>query len=148
MKYTIEADINLPIDKVTALFPNPENYKYWQTGLESIELIEGSPGATGARSRLKFKMGKKDMEIMETITLSNLPDVHTITYESKLMRNIVKSEFTPIGQDKTKCVSHQELQFKGFFKLMGLFFPGAFKKQSMKYLQDFKTFAESKATTD
>jgi hypothetical protein len=36
----------------------------------------------------------------------------------------------------------QEFQFKGFMKIIGFLFPGAFKKQSLKYLVDFKQFAE------
>ena len=35
-----------------------------------------------------------------------------------------------------------EFQFKGFMKLIGFFMPGAFEKQSFKYMKDFKAFAE------
>ena len=44
---------------------------------------------------------------------------------------------------KTRWISESEFQFSGFgMKLMGLLMPGAFKKQSLKYMEDFKNFAE------
>jgi hypothetical protein len=39
-------------------------------------------------------------------------------------------------------VTEQEFQFSGFMKLIGMFMPGAFKKQSCKYMNAFKEFAE------
>jgi len=41
-------------------------------------------------------------------------------------------------------VSESEFEFAGFgMKLIGFLMPGAFKKQSLKYLTDFKDFAEN-----
>ena len=48
-----------------------------------------------------------------------------------------------MGPNRTKYISEQEFQFKGFMKVIGFIMPGAFKKQSMKYLEAFKNFAES-----
>ena len=47
---------------------------------------------------------------------------------------------------KTACWrSDSHFKFSGFMKLMGLFMPGAFKKQSQQSLDRFKAFAESSA---
>ena len=127
MKYSVSITIDKPVDEVVALFDNVDNMKKWMEGLESFEHISGTPGEVGAKSRLKFKMGKREIEMIETITANN----------------IVKNSFEPLSGNKTKYSTEQEFQFKGFMKLMGLLMPGAFKKQSMKYLQDFKAFAES-----
>ncbi len=40
-------------------------------------------------------------------------------------------------------MSEQEFNFTGFMKLVAWLMPGMFKKQSLKYQQDFKRFAES-----
>ena len=66
-----------------------------------------------------------------------------MTYDTKGVHNIQKNYFKDEG-DKTRWVSETEFQFSGFgMKLMGFLMPGAFKKQSFKYMQDFKAFAET-----
>jgi hypothetical protein len=142
MKYTIETEINLPIARVVELFDDPENLKHWQPGLVSFEPISGTPGQPGAKSRLKYKMGKRDIEMIETITVRNLPDEFSGTYEAKGVFNIVKNYFKPISESKTKYINENEFQFKGFMKLIGFLMPGAFRKESEKYLLQFKEFAE------
>jgi hypothetical protein len=142
MKYTNEIEINLPLTKVIELFDNPENMKHWQPGLQSFEPISGTPGQTGAKSRLKYQMGKRNIEMIETITKRNLPDEFSGTYEAKGVFNIISNKFIPLGPNKTKWVADNEFQFSGFMKLMGWLMPGAFKKQSQKYLEYFKEFAE------
>lgn len=143
MKYSVSITIDKPVNEVVALFDNVDNMKKWMNGLESFEPLDGTPGEVGAKSRLRFKMGKREIEMIETITAKNLPEEFTGTYEAKGVFNIVKNSFEPFPGNKTKYTTEQEFQFKGFMKLMGLLMPGAFKKQSMKYLQDFKAFAES-----
>ncbi len=117
--------------------------KHWQPGLVSFENISGIPGEVGTKSLLKYKMGKRDGDLIETITNRNLPDEFFGTYEAKGVWNEVKNYFTDISLDKTEWVSESEFKFSGFMKIMGLVMPGAFKKESYKYLKLFKEFVES-----
>lgn len=142
MKYTSEIEINSPIDRVIELFDNPSNMDKWMKGLQSFEPISGKPGQVGAKSRLKFKMGKREIEMIETITVRNLPDEFSGTYEAKGVLNVVKNKFISLPDNRTKHVSDQEFQFKGFMKIIGFIMASAFKKQSMQYLIDFKNFVE------
>ena len=142
MKYQNEIEIELPVNKVVELFDNPENLKHWMPGLQSFEHISGTPGQPGAKSRLFYKMGKREIEMIETITNRNLPDEFAGTYEAKGVYNVVSNKFIPVAANKTKWVTDNEFRFSGFMKLMGWFMPGAFKKQSQQYLELFKTFAE------
>ena len=142
MKYTSEIEINSPIDKVIELFDNPDNMDKWMKGLQSFEPISGKPGQVGAKSRLKFKMGKREIEMIETITVRNLPDEFSGTYDAKGVFNIVKNRFISLPNNRTKYISEQEFQFSGIMKIIGFLMPSAFKKQSMKYLCDFKNFVE------
>lgn len=144
MKYKTEIEINLPVKKVIQLFDNPDNLKHWMAGLQSFEHLSGTPGQPGAKSRLRFKMGNRDMELIETVTKRNLPEEFTGTYETNGVFNIVKNTFEELPGGKTKYVTENEFQFQSLpMKIMGWLMPGAFKKQSLKYLRDFKTFAES-----
>jgi uncharacterized membrane protein len=143
MKYTCTVEINKPIDHVVKLFDSPENLKKWMQGLESFEPISGIPGQPGAKSLLKFKMGKRQMEMIETVTVRNLPSEFTGTYEVKNVFNIVKNSFEKIDDKRTRYSTEQEFRFNGFMKIIAFMMPGAFKKQSMKYLLAFKNFAEN-----
>jgi len=145
MKYTCEIEINQSLDKVIALFDNPDNLKRWMDGLQSFEHLSGEPGQPGAKSRLKFKMGKREMEMTETVTVRNLPEEFSGFYEMDGVINNIKNHFTTIGENKTKYSTENEFVIKNNFmmKVISFLMPGLFKKQSMKYLESFKRFAES-----
>ena len=143
MKYTVSITINKPIHEVVALFDNADNMKHWMEGLISFEHLSGTPGQPGAKSRLVFQMGKRRVEMIETVTVRNLPKEFTGTYEAQGVFNIVGNRFESLPDGATKYYSDQEFQFKGFMKLIAWLMPGAFKKQSTKYLEAFKKFAES-----
>ena len=142
MKYSCTVDISRPIDQVINLFDNPDNMKHWQPGLISFEHVSGDPGTPGAKSKLLYKMGKREIEMVETIISRNLPDDFSGMYEANGVKNIVKNRFVPIDDSSTRYTTEQEFQFSGFMKLLGWLMPGSFKKQSQKYMEQFKEFAE------
>ncbi len=142
MKYSNQIEINLPLNRVIELFDNPDNMQKWMPGLQSYEHLSGDPGQPGAKTKLHFIMGKRDMEMVETITKRELPGEFSGTYETKGVLNIQQNHFEETGPNSTTWISHNEFRFKG---LMALFMPlmkGAFKKQSAKFQQYFKDFAE------
>lgn len=144
MNYTVEIVIEQSVDKVVELFDNPENMKKWMKGLVSFEHVSGEAGMPGAVSKLKFQQGKRLIEMTETITSRNLPNEFSGTYEASGVVNHGKHRFLAISDLQTKYVSEQEFIFNTFaMKVMGFLMPGAFKKQTLKYMQDFKSFAES-----
>ncbi len=143
MKYTVEIEINKPIDKVIELFDNPDTMSQWMEGLQSYEHLSGTPGQPGAKLKLKFKMGNREFEMIETVTVRNLPDEFTGTYEANGVLNTVKNSFIKLSDTKTKYVTENEFQLKGFMKVMAFLMPGAFKKQSLKFMGAFKKFVES-----
>lgn len=142
MKYTVSIDINLPRSRVIELFDDTENLYKWQRGLQKFEPLSGEPGQLGAKSKLVFKMGKRDMELIETITKRDLPDAFNGTYEAKGVFNVVHNRFIETGPDKTRWESENEFRFRSLMKVIGFLMKGAFPRQSLKYMQDFKAFAE------
>ena len=143
MKYTVFTSIKQPREKVVELFEDPENIAKWQKGFVSMQVKEGAPGATGSKTLLQYKMGKREMEMLETITVNNLPEEFTATYEAKGVWNEMKNFFEEDGEGATKWQAEVEFKFKGFMRLVAFFMPGAFKKQTLKSMQDFKQFAET-----
>lgn len=142
MKYTESIVIHLPLERVVDLYMNPENYKHWMEGLQSFETISGTQGEEGSKTKFSFKMGKREIEMTETVLKKELPKEYTVSYEAKNVYNIVKNRFEEVEDNKTRLINEQEFRFGGFMKLLGMLMPGAFKKQSRKYLKDFKEFAE------
>lgn len=143
MKYSCEIEIELPRERVVELFDNPDNMQHWQEGFVSLDHLSGEPGAAGAQSTLTYKMGKRDIEMVETILRNELPAHFDATYEASNVYNVQENRFEELPGNRTKWVSDCEFQFKGFMRVFGFLMPGAFKKQSNKFMVDFKNFAEN-----
>ncbi len=146
MKYSNEIEINLSRTKVIELFDNPDNMPKWQKGFISFEHVSGDAGQEGAKSRLKYNMGKKGgkVEMIETILSRNLPDEFSATYEAPGVFNQIENRFIEVSSDKTKWLSNNVFKFSSFkMKFFGFLMPSAFKKQSYQFMKDFKAFAEA-----
>lgn len=144
MKFKCSVTIDLPIDRVIQLFDNPNNLKEWQDGFVSFEHLSGTPGETGAKSLIKYKHGKREMELIETITVKNLPEEFSGTYEHKHMDNTLKNSFVALSDQQTRldCYIHYT-KFKAFVpKIMAFLMPGMYRKFTQKWLDQFKKFAE------
>ncbi|MEO1010874.1 MAG: SRPBCC family protein [Bacteroidota bacterium] len=144
MKYTTEIIVDLPLEEFIKKLDNPENMKHWQRGLISYAHLSGTPGTEGAQMEMRYKMGKRDMILVETVIKNNFPHEFHAIYETKEVRNVQKNYFKELDGERTRWISESEFQFSGFMmKAMGLLMPGAFKKQSRIYASDFKAFAEN-----
>jgi hypothetical protein len=144
MKYSLELVIDLPRARVVELFDNPDNLKHWQPELISYEPLDEHPGEPGSKMKLLYKMGKREVEMIETIVKNNLPDEFSGTYEAKGVWNSVENYFIEADENHTTWVFGTEFKFSGLFmRLFGLLMPGMFKKQSYKYMLLFKEFAEN-----
>lgn len=143
MKYTTEIQVTLPREQFIEKMDNPVNMKHWQKGLTDYKILSGKPGQEGSKIELRYKMGKRDMILVETIIKNNFPYEFHATYDAKNVHNLQKNYFKDIDGHSTQWTSETEFQFSGFMmKTMGFLMPSAFKKQSKKYMLDFKTFAE------
>lgn len=144
MRYNVEIIIDLPRKKMIDIFDNPDNLKEWQPTFIGIEHIEGIERTNGSKSRLRYKQGKGEMEMIETILVYNMPDEFSCNYEAKGVLNINNNFFYDEG-DKTKWVTVTEFQFTNILmKLMGTILPFMFKSETKKMMQNFKLFAETK----
>ena len=146
MEFTQEIIVNVPLARFIELFDAPENLAKWQEGLLSFEPISGTPGEPGATSRLTYRQGKGTMEMIETVTLRELPHRFDGTYDAKGVHSIIRNEFHEAGTDSTRWVAHNEFRFSGFMKIIGLLMRPAFPKQCYKFMEAFKAFAEKQST--
>lgn len=143
MIYSVSIDIDLPRDEVLALLADTDNLYKWQRGLQSFTPLSGQLGQPGSKAKYVVLMNNRKMEMIETITLVQMPSRIDGTYDAPGVHNIVRNRFTELSGGRTRWESENEFHFKSLFmKFIGLLMSKAFPKQSMVYLQDFKAFAE------
>lgn len=144
MKYTCEITIDLPRDEVIKKLDSAENMKHWLKGLINYEFLDENPGEVGSKMKQEYQIGKRNMVMIETIIKNNFPNEFHASYDAKGVHNVQKNYFEEVGPNTTKWVSESEFKFGSLgMKMMSFIMPGAFKKQSLKYLKDFKNFAEN-----
>jgi len=143
MKYSCEIVINKPVNEVISKLDSAQNLKHWQAGLVATEHVSGTPGELGAKMKLKYRFGRREMEMVETILKRAFPEEFHASYTTKGMRNIQKNYFRSTENGFTKWTSESDFQPTNM-RMRALLFlmPSAFKKQSLKYMSDFKNFVE------
>ncbi|MFH6601894.1 SRPBCC family protein [Maribacter algicola] len=143
MRYTTEIEIDIPRNEFVKILDIPENMKHWQRGLTGYTILSGTAGHEGSKMELRYKFGKRDMVLIETILKRNMPYEFHVTYDTKGVHNIQKNYFKDIDGRSTIWISESEFRFSSFFmKAIGFLMPGSFKNQSRIYAQDFKAYAE------
>ncbi|NNE27423.1 MAG: SRPBCC family protein [Saprospiraceae bacterium] len=145
MKFKCSVIINKPLDEVVALFKDPDNLKHWQDGFQSYEPLSGAPGEPGSKSAFVYQQGKNRIELEETIEVNDLPDEFTADYVHTHMSNKMTNHFESLPGGQTLYEAYIDYyKLNGWMiKLMVKLFPGMFKKQTQKWLDQFKKFAES-----
>ena len=153
MKLTVSIEIALPRERVVQLLADPAHLPKWLRGLVLHEPLNGMHGEVGTESRVVLRTGQQEMEGTETITRREPVDLHAIPRESvvyfereivaKGMWSAARERLTETGPETTLWVSENEYRFSGLLmRLVALLMPGAFRKQSLQHMRDFKEFAE------
>jgi hypothetical protein len=153
MKYTVSIEIAVPRERVVQLLADPVHLPKWLRGLVLHEPLSGVHGQIGTKSRVVMQTGQQKFEGTETITRREPIELHGMARESvvhfdreivgKGMWSAVHDRFTETGLETTLWESESEYRFSGsLMRLVGLLMPGAFRKQSLQHMQDFKAFAE------
>lgn len=146
MHYTCEITINRPVDEVVNAFMDPEGIYEWMEGLQSVKHLEGEEGRPGAKTEMTFKNKNRTFSMVETIKENKLPDLYSASYTTKGVENNMDVRFEKIDENCTLYHTDQEFLFSSFgMRLMGKVMKGAFKKQTMKYLEAFKHYAEKRS---
>jgi hypothetical protein len=153
MKYTVSIEIALPRERVAQLLADSAHLPKWLRGLVLHEPLSGMHGHVGTESRVVLQTGQQRMEGTETITRREPANLHEIPRDSvvhfdreivaKGMWNAARDRLTEAGPGTTRWAQENEFRFSGLpMRLAGVFLRGAFRKQSLQHMQDFKAFAE------
>ncbi len=144
MKYTCTVEIPLNRNKCIDLWLDESQYKEWQDGFQYKKWIEGEPNQLHSKSEILIISGKRKIELEEYILDNDLPSSIMGKYDHVHMTNTQKISFEVISPDATLIQSEVEYTaFHAFLpRMMAKLFPGMFKKQSQKWLDQFKILAE------
>jgi carbon monoxide dehydrogenase subunit G len=153
MKYTVSIEIAVPREQVVQLLADPAHIPKWLRGVVLHEPLNGMHGQVGTESRVVMQTGQQTMELTETITRRDPADLHEIPRDSvvhfdreivaKGMWSAARERLTEAGPETTLWESENEYRFSSLpMRLMVPFMRGAFRKQSLQHMQDFKAFAE------
>ncbi len=144
MKFKGFKDIDKPRSKVIEIFADPKYLGEFQEGFIRKELVSGIEGQDGSISKMYYKHGKHDMELIETITANRLPDTFEAHYHHIHMDNTMKCSFIALDDHKTRYEYEFEYTRINWFmpKLMAILFPNAYKKPAEKWMNNFKALVE------
>jgi len=142
MKFSCSIEIDRPRKTVVEVFSNPENLKYIQEGFISKELLSGTAGTKGAKSKMLYEK----LELIETILYNDLPEKFMAVYEHKYTTNTMVVQFIEINTNKASYTCDIEYtKLNGFLiKIMAKLFPNFFKKQVLKWMYLMKEYCENK----
>ena len=145
MKFKLELPINKSRAEAWKAFDNVENMKKWQPTLVSFEPVSGTPGQTGAVSKLTYSENNREFALIEKITLRDEPHRFDGVYENAFADNVIQNSFIEQGKDRTLWVMETEFKFKTLLmKFMGPLMKKSFVTRTQKDMQRFKEMAESR----
>ena len=142
MKYLISVEINATREKVIEFFSDVNMLSKWQPELQNFKILNGQFGERNSKTKLNYQYNGRPVEMIETILENKLPDNLSAFYEAKNAKNWVKNEFISLNDNTTRWTIHSEFKCSGMLKLITIFFPGMFKKTSLKSMNRFKELLE------
>lgn len=145
MKYTMEVDIDAPVQAVVAIAAQPTEWKNWLEGLKEFEHLSGIDGKAGSRYRLVFQTGKMEMGFTAKIIQSELPELMRMQMDACNLLATSTTRLRAVGAGQTRYTSEQVFAFKGVFnQLIGFILQREFKAQTRRHMANFKRLVESR----
>lgn len=145
MKYTMEVDIEAPVEAVMAVAAQPAEWKNWLEGLNEFEHLSGTDGKAGARYRLVFQTGKTEMDFTAEIIQSELPELMRMKMDACNLLATSTTRLRAVSAGQTRYTSEQDFAFKGLFnQIVGFILQREFKSQTRRHLANFKHLVESR----
>jgi hypothetical protein len=143
VKSVVELDINVPQERLAALFADPRNSTEWMDDLARYEPLSGVPGTPGSTYRLVPKTGK--MIFVATVIATRLPTEVCLHLDAASVAVSVTATFTALTPESTHLVSEEVFSFKGLIHtLFGFVAQWAIRRAHRRHMTGFKRFAEQR----
>ncbi len=142
MKSTAEVIIDRPREKVLELIMAPGNFAMWQPGVKTFQLLSGQQGYPGAKAKVVIETHGIKLEMTETIVERKLPDVYTLRYDGKGVKNVVENRFYEAGPGQTRWVMTNTLDVSLMMAMAAPVIHDIVTKQNAESMRRFKAWAE------
>lgn len=142
MMFSHEILTNLPREEVIDKMEDPAGLKHWQRSFIYSRHLSGLQGKEGAKYKLKYSTGKKDIILIKSILKRVYPKKIHCTFETEGIFKIWKNFFEEAPGNKTRWIVDKEIQFSGLGKFVGIFKADTFKKHTLELMQEFKAYSE------
>ena len=147
MQLTIDVVIDIDRSGLLEIFEDPAQMKEWQPTLLSYELLEGKHAHVGARARIIHRMGPTTVQMMETVTQRELPNLFAAHYEGRGVSNDVINRFSALSPTRTRWQLETRFRFSGITWLVAKLMPATFEKETRATMHRLKAYAESRTQT-
>ena len=143
VKSVVELDINVPQERLAALFADPRHSTEWMDDVARYEPISGVPGTPGSTYRLVPKTGK--MVLVATVISRRLPAEVRLHLDASSVAVSVTATFTALSPQRTRLISEEVFSFKSLIHtLFGIVAQGAIRRAHRRHMAGFKRFAEQR----
>lgn len=146
MEIAQTATIPCRTDSLFEYLREPNNDPEWCTTVHSTELVEGEAGQAGAVYQQTHKPGPFPPSALR-VTLLEIDPPENIRLESvdDVATFIVTYRLEDMGDGTTRVTQHDDIQFKGFGRLLAPFISLAVKSGVKRQFNDLREKAESGA---
>lgn len=140
--YSEEITIDKPLPEVVRLFTAIEYFPEWQPDLQEYQTFRGTPLEEGAKTRLVYREAKNDtVKMVETILENNLPSNIKFKHSTDGVISYQNHIFSET-EDGTLYRVDSEYDVDGLMKILNILSPNHFPKQTRRFMESFKEFAE------
>ena len=148
MKLRKEITIDADRETVWRIFDDPEYTRKWQPALKSQTHLSGMPDEAGAKYELIYDHNGSDLRVVATLTEKREFESMAAILDSDWSRTTIANRFESTADNQTLWRLEIEYRFKGFHKLVAVFFRKAMLSRSDDEMQRFKRLAESSFSTE
>jgi uncharacterized protein YndB with AHSA1/START domain len=142
VNYSVEVDIDKPIEEVFTFFTAPETLKKWMPEVKSLEPINLKEGKVGSTYKMVIETQGQEMIMTEKILAYISNKKITFRFDSDEMIKIDDFIFIKKGS-KTKMIQNCSVNSKSYITAcLFPYFKGTFTAASQEYMDRFKMLVE------
>ncbi len=147
MNYQLTQVINTSREVIIEALFNKKQYGQWMAYFVDSKMITTDAQDTGAQCELLFNQNGREIIVIETLQEQNLPEECLFSYDESTGKfsNKIRYQLQAIKEDETALTVDYDVHYESFaMKFLLLFFPKAFRDQSLQDLERLKTCCEEK----
>ena len=147
VNYTTEVEVNKSLKESWGVFSDESKVNDWVTGITSMELLEGTKGTVGAKTKLNMEQNGEPFDLIEEILEVKKEEKCAIKYDNEMMTQNVDINFSAKDENTTVIKVNSTVEGKGMMvKPMFAFMKGSIKKVSDGMYGRLKELIENNTT--